>query len=263
VKTIHVKPFHTTLVKAKADVGILKGGYILEDTGVYKDILPVSIGECYQVAKDGYIYVPVTNHGQTSVRLADRQALGRVSKATEAQLSAVQENINKPTISQYEYDISNEWSEEDRKKFSSCLKEFDDIFTEIEGGPNWGLKILEEYWFKVDLKPDAKPSFTQPGRKSPQENEHWRKINEKRLNAGLIEKSTSGWGARAVLATKKDGKPREVINFYVLNHSLIPEQYPIPHQDDVLDFLGDGKGNAISELDALSGYWQLRAKDSS
>ena len=59
------------------------------------------------------------------------------------------------------------------------------------------------------------------------------------------------------MAYKKDGKPRETVNFWVVNNTMEPEQYPIPHTDDMLDFLGDGKGNIMTELDALSGFWQL------
>ena len=111
--------------------------------------------------------------------------------------------------------------------------------------------------YHVDLKPDTVPVYESSGRKSKEENDHLKAVNDRWLEAEIISHSNSSWGARVVIAKKKDGTPRECVNFWSLNQGMILDQYPIPHVDDVLDFLGDGNGYMISELDAKSGFRQL------
>ena len=260
-KTTKIKPRHTALVPVKGYATTLVGGYIIEDDGSLEGLIPVNVQASFQMADDGIMFVPVQNKQNEEVRVAAGIFLGKAIRAKEVHEINVttEENTNKPTL-EYDFDINPNLTKEEREKIRAVLSEFSECFTETEGGPTWGLKVPEEYHFEVTLKPGTRPSFIPPGRKPAQENEHWRKVNERRYAAGLIEPSTSPWGARAVLALKKDGKYRETVNFWVINNSLEPEQYPMPHTDDVLDFLGDGKGNMMTELDALSGFWQLPNK---
>lgn len=71
------------------------------------------------------------------------------------------------------------------------MEEFRDCFTEQKGVPNWGLKVPEEYLFRVRLQEGTTPGRVKLGRKSKAKNVHIKKVNEKREAVGLIRKSTS------------------------------------------------------------------------
>ena len=78
------------------------------------------------------------------------------------------------------------------------------------------------------------------------------------LKQGLIQKSTSPFGSPALFVKKKDGTLRMCIDFRGLNKITVPNRYPLPRIDDLLDRLQGAK--VFSSLDLLSAYHQIRLK---
>lgn len=85
------------------------------------------------------------------------------------------------------------------------------------------------------------------------------------LRNDSIEPSTSSYNSPIILIKKKssDGqrKYRLCIDFRQLNKKLIPDKFPLPRIDNVLDNLG--KAKFFSTLDLYSGFWQIPLTENS
>lgn len=79
---------------------------------------------------------------------------------------------------------------------------------------------------------------------------------EELLSKGLIEPSTSPYGAPILFVQKKDGSLRMCIDFRALNKHIIKIRYPLPRIDDLLDQLRGAK--VFSSSDLQCGYHQIR-----
>jgi hypothetical protein len=80
------------------------------------------------------------------------------------------------------------------------------------------------------------------------------------LSRGLIRPSTSPFGSPILLVRKMDGSMHMVIDYRALNKITVKNRYPLPRIDDLLDRLQGAK--VFSSLDLMSGYHQIRIKDS-
>jgi len=67
------------------------------------------------------------------------------------------------------------------------------------------------------------------------------------LYKGIIQPSNSQWTFRAILVSKPGEAVRLCIDYRKLNKGTIPDKFPIPLIDDLLDRLG--KSKIISVLD--------------
>ena len=80
------------------------------------------------------------------------------------------------------------------------------------------------------------------------------------LYKGFIKPSISPWGAPVLFVKKKDGSLRMCIDSRQLNKVTIKNKYPIPRINDLFDqFQG---AIHFSKIDLISGYHQLRLRDS-
>ena len=70
----------------------------------------------------------------------------------------------------------------------------------------------------------------------------------KLLNTGCIEASNSPYASGLVLARKKDGGLRVCVDYQGLNKATIPDSYPIPRIDEIIDTIGRQKGKFLPRL---------------
>lgn len=82
---------------------------------------------------------------------------------------------------------------------------------------------------------------------------------QKMLDDKIIEPSTSPYNSPILLVPKKatDGtkKWRLVVDFRQLNKKLMPDKFPLPRIDEILDQLGRAK--FFTTLDLMSGFHQI------
>ncbi len=79
------------------------------------------------------------------------------------------------------------------------------------------------------------------------------------MDQGLIKESTSAWAAPIVIARRKNGQIKLVIDYRALNAQSFDQHHPIPRIDDLIDRLGEAK--YFSSLDLKSGYYQMPLRE--
>ena len=131
------------------------------------------------------------------------------------------------------------------------LKEFWDRFQEMKGLPPY-----RNLYHTIPLESEAKPPFKPLYRLSPAEMEEVEKQIADLLKKGLIEPSTSPFGAPILFVGKKDGTLRMVIDYRALNKITVKNKYALPLISQLMDQLQGAK--VFSALDLQSGYHQLR-----
>ena len=82
------------------------------------------------------------------------------------------------------------------------------------------------------------------------------------LEAGCIEPSKSPYSSALVLVRKKGGGLRVCVDYRALNKDTIPDRFPIPRVDELVDMVGRCEATVFSALDLMKGYHQVRMADS-
>jgi len=162
-------------------------------------------------------------------------------------------NIKKQLLE--EIDISSDLSLAQRNKIQRIL-----LNNEISFGINGRLGQYDGSKVEISLKPGTNPISLPPFPASPANREIMDKQMDSWISLGVIEPSKSPWGAPTFI-TYRNGKPRMVIDFRRLNEAVIPDEFPIPRQDDILQALNGSQW--LSTLDALAGFTQLSVSESS
>ncbi|KAJ9523973.1 hypothetical protein QJQ45_022376 [Haematococcus lacustris] len=104
--------------------------------------------------------------------------------------------------------------------------------------------------------PGAEAPYKRMYKLSPREEAEVKKQVAELLAKGLIEPSSSPYGAPILFVQKKDGSLRMCIDYRALNKLTVRDRYPLPRIDDLFDKLA-GK-RVFSSLDLQSGYHQIR-----
>lgn len=79
------------------------------------------------------------------------------------------------------------------------------------------------------------------------------------LERGLINPSTSEYGAPVILVKKHDSGKCMCIDYRALNRLMTTDNYLLPRIDDLFNHLKNAR--VYSKLDLLSGYWQILGKE--
>ena len=82
-------------------------------------------------------------------------------------------------------------------------------------------------------------------------------------DTGCIEASNSAYASGLVLVRKKDGGLRVCVDYRGLNKKTVPDRYPIPRIDEIIDTIGRQKGTVFTSLDLMKGYHQVKVAEES
>ena len=108
----------------------------------------------------------------------------------------------------------------------------------------------------IPTEPGAKPAYRAPYRLSPAELKEVEKQVSELLLMGLIEPSTSPYGAPVLFVAKPDGSLRMCIDYRLLNSQTIKQRGPLPRIDQLLDQLHGVQ--VLSSLDMTQAYYQIK-----
>ena len=109
------------------------------------------------------------------------------------------------------------------------------------------------------MKEGTVPISLPPYHASPANQDVINKQMDAWIELGVIEPSKSPWAA-PVFIVYHNNKPRMVIDLRKFNEKVIPDEFPLPKQEDILQTLNGSQW--LTTLDALSGFTQLTLSDS-
>ena len=82
-------------------------------------------------------------------------------------------------------------------------------------------------------------------------------------STGCIEPSTSPYASGLVLVRKKDWTLRVCVDYRQVNKDTVPDRYPMPRVDELVDVIDRRKGKYFTTLDLMKGYHQVKMEEQS
>ncbi len=152
-----------------------------------------------------------------------------------------------------EVHFSPDLTQEQLKSIQAVVQKNSEAF-----GLDAKLGHYDQTFVEILMKPDSKPISLPPfGQSSPEKRRVMDEQMDSWIKLEVIEPSKSPWGAPGFISYRQ-GKPRMVIDYRKLNDLVIPDEFPLPRQDDILQALTGSQW--LSTLDALAGFTQLQIK---
>ncbi len=81
---------------------------------------------------------------------------------------------------------------------------------------------------------------------------------------GLIVKASRDWASPIVIVQRPgETKIRLCVDFRELNKQILPDRYPLPRVDDLVDGAGQGTMTHFSTMDLVKGFHQIEIEKDS
>jgi len=139
-----------------------------------------------------------------------------------------------------------------QKDLDILLHSFTDIFRDTPGHTT----LITHH---IELAPGSKPVTSAPYRLHPEKAAAVEKEIKEMLDLGIIEHSESPWASPIVLVPKPDGSIRLCTDYRRVNLLTVPDPFPIPRIEDLVDRVGRAK--FLTKVDMTRGYWQVPLDD--
>ncbi|XP_038906147.1 DNA-binding protein SMUBP-2 isoform X1 [Benincasa hispida] len=140
-------------------------------------------------------------------------------------------------------------------EIQEILERYQAVFSSVEGLPP-----MRHHEHHIELKPGAGLVKVRPYRYPQFQKDEIEKLVEEMLTAGIIQPSVSPFSSPVLLLKKKDGSWRFCVDYKALNQVTVPENFPIPMVEELLDELAGAR--VFLNIDLKSGYHQIRVAPS-
>ncbi|KAL5578650.1 hypothetical protein UlMin_011092 [Ulmus minor] len=189
--------------------------------------------------------------GNESVTLRGDLSLGKTLVSLKTMMRTIKHEIAGILVECNQFEGLCDVNPEVPLNLTQVLADYDLVFNMPRGLPP-----SRGHEHSILLKDGSQPVSVRPYRYPHAQKDEIEGLIQEMLDAGIIQVSNSPFLSPVLLVKKKDGSWRFCVDYRALNKATVPDKYPIPVIDELLDELHGAK--KISKLDLKSGYHQIR-----